>query len=138
MAASTKWMPSLTDQFMPLFAASAQAAASQCTGTIAGLYGNACGFKWAAGTGWDGTYGFGQQLDALEVIQANLIQSAGNPVTAKTGGISHGNPNAGTGGDSSNPANFGGTITTASKAGASILTAFMVIGWLAAIWWMYV
>ena len=141
LAASTKWMPQLTSQFMPYFQATAKAAASSCTGTVAGLYGNACSFKWAAEPGhavgrWDGTYGFGQEMDALEAIQANLIASAPHPVTFDEG-ITRGDPSAGTEGDNAvtQPISWG-PITTASKAGAGILTAFLVLGWLAVVTWM--
>ena len=136
-------MPELLDTFQPYFRASAVAAAKQCTGTVAGLTGNACGFKWAnegnspVGT-WDGTYGFGQQMDALETIGANLIGQSGAPVT-HVEGITHGDPSAGTEGDNAvtTPKEWG-PITTASTAGASILTAFLVIAWCGAIWWMII
>ena len=136
MAASTKWMPQLYSQFEPYFVASANAAAASCTGTAGGLYGNACGFKWFTGS-YDGNYGVGQQMDALQVIMANIIQEAPPPVTRSTGGITKGDPSAGTSGDTSAFDELG-DITTASKAGASILTAVIVITWLGGIWWMYV
>ena len=138
MAASTKWMPQLYDQFQPYLAASATAAAAQCDGTIAGLYGNACGFKWIDGSQWDGTYGFGQQMSALEVIQSNLIQNSTHPVTAKAGGISHGNPSAGTAGDTPTGAPPLPAVTTADRAGAGILTAVVIVAWLGLMWWMIV
>ena len=136
MAASTKWMPSLLEQFQPYFEASALAAGKACTGTVAGLNGNACGFKWITGT-FDGTYGFGQQMDALQIFQANMIQDAPPPVTASTGGITHGDPSAGTEGDQATITELS-KITTASRAGASILTAFVLIAWLGGVWWMCV
>ena len=132
MAASTKWMPQLYEQFLPYFEASALA----CIGTVAGLNGNACGFKWSIGS-YDGTYGFGQQMDALQVLAANIIQDSASPVTHATGGITKGDPNAGTGGDTSSIDQLS-TITTASKAGASILTAVLIIAWLGVGWWMLV
>ena len=139
MAASTKWMPEFASTFQPYFEASAKAAAAQCTGTVAGLYGNACGTVWTDGATWDGTYGFGQQMSALEAIQSNLIGSAAAPVTHDTGGITSGDPSAGTGGDTSvATTEHWGAITTASRAGAGILTVVFVVGWLGAIWWMIV
>lgn len=53
MAASTKWMPQLLPLVSPYLRASAAAAAAQCTGTIAGLVGNACGSEWWNGPRWD-------------------------------------------------------------------------------------
>ncbi len=132
-------MPSLYNEFQPFFVSGANAAAAQCTGTIAGLYGNACGFTWTDGGTWDGTYGLGQQMDAMQMILTNIIQDSGSPVTHSTGGISTGDPSAGTQGDTASyvTAHFG-KITTASRAGAGILTAFVVTAWLGAIWWMFV
>lgn len=133
-------MPSFGPTFQPYFEASAKAAAAQCTGTVAGLYGNACGTVWTEGATWDGSYGFGQQMSALEAVQSNLIGQSPSPLTADTGGTSTGDPSAGTEGDTSDPTinDSWGPITTASKAGAGILTAFVVIAWLGAIWWMFV
>lgn len=134
MAASTKWMPQLYDEFQPYFEASAQAAAAQCVGTVAGLNGNACGMKWTIGS-YDGTYGFGQQMDALQIITANIIQSSASPVTNATGGITSGDASAGTGGDTSS-IDLLSKITTASRAGASLLTAALIITWAGGCWWL--
>ena len=137
IAASTKWLPALYPLAQPYLAASAEAAAAQCSGSADGLEGDACGFKWTMGATWDGTYGFGQQFDALEVIQSLLIESAVPPVTADTGGISHGDASAGTGGDFvPGPPSLTRPITTADKAGAGVLTAIILIAWVAVIWWM--
>jgi mannan endo-1,6-alpha-mannosidase len=89
------------------------------------------------GSTWDGTYGFGQQFDALEAIQSLLIEESVSPVTAHTGGISHGDASAGTGGDfAPGPPSLTRPITTGDRAGAGILTAFVLISWVAVIWWM--
>lgn len=139
MAASTKWMPSLYDQFQPYLAASAAAAAQQCSGDALGIT-NACGFRWTQGATWDGTYGWGQQMGAMEVIMSQLIQSSYHPVTAQSGGISKGNPGAGTQGDgvvTSVPVPLN-PITTADKAGAGVVTAVVLVAWLGLMWWMVV
>ncbi|KAF2178207.1 glycoside hydrolase family 76 protein [Zopfia rhizophila CBS 207.26] len=52
---------------------SAAAAAKSCSG---GQDGVTCGSKWYTG-GWDGTFGVGQQLAALEVTQALLTLKQG-------------------------------------------------------------
>lgn len=44
---------------------------------------------------WDGMYGVGEQLSALEVIQNTLIHDVGIPVTENDGGTSKGDPSAG-------------------------------------------
>ncbi|KAI9826983.1 MAG: hypothetical protein M1819_007077 [Sarea resinae] len=135
MAATTKLAPWTYDTIMPKLAASASAAAEQCSG---GTDGVTCGLQWTKGSTWDGTYGVGQQMSALEVIQSNLIASAASPVTNKTGGTSKGNPSAGTGGDSSssNPSTHTSTTTTGDKVGAGFLTSFVLLGVLGGAWWM--
>ena len=57
---------------MPLLSSSAQAAAQACSGPSDGV---TCGARWYIG-GYDGTFGIGQQLSALEVTQALLIDNA--------------------------------------------------------------
>lgn len=131
MAASTKVAPWTHDIIMPLIGASAQAAARQCDG---GSDGVTCGTKWTAST-WDGTYGVGQQMNALEVIQSNLIDQVRGPVGNKTGGISIGDPAAGSGGDS-NPLGPQAPITTGDRAGAGILTALVLTALVGGAWWM--
>ena len=88
-----------------------------------------CGYHWTQNSTWDGTYGVGQQMSALSVIQANLIDEAPDLVTNHTGGTSKGNSAAGTGSSSSSTSTDGNVIspvTAAGKAGAGILTAFVL------------
>lgn len=131
MAATTKVAPWTSDQLMPYLQASASAAAQSCSG---GADGVTCGTKWYV-AGWDNTYGVGQQMNALEVIQSNLIQQVQGPLSNKTGGTSQGNPSAGTGGDMS-PGAPTGQITTGDKAGAGILTALILVLILGGAWYV--
>ncbi|KAK3110081.1 hypothetical protein LTR53_016000 [Teratosphaeriaceae sp. CCFEE 6253] len=131
MAASSKVAPFVSDLVSDLLSASAIAAAQSCSG---GADGVTCGTKWTQG-GWDGTYGVGQQMNALEVIQGLLIGSVPGPVSNDTGGISVGNPAAGTGGDS-NPGAPTGVIGTGDRAGAGILTAVILVGLLGGAWYV--
>ncbi|KAF2148641.1 glycoside hydrolase family 76 protein [Myriangium duriaei CBS 260.36] len=78
MAASIKVLPSFKSSMMPYLVASAQAAARQCNGGSDGI---TCGTHWTADT-WDGSYGVGQQLSALEVIQSLLIDNVPAPLTS--------------------------------------------------------
>lgn len=94
MASSSKLAPWLYDMVRPYIEVSAVAAGQQCDG---GDDGHTCGLKWTDNTTWDGSYGVGQQMAALEIVQALLIQEADEQVTADTGGTSQGDPNAGTG-----------------------------------------
>lgn len=121
MAATTKVAPWTSDQILPLLASSAQAAAQSCSG---GNDGNVCGTKWTQ-AGWDGTFGVGQQMSALEVIQSNLIKKVAGPVSNSTGGTSKGNPSAGTG--TTVHVEPPHAITTGDKAGAGVLTAVVIV-----------
>lgn len=130
MAATTKVAPWTSDQILPLLASSAQAAAQSCSG---GNDGNVCGTKWTQ-AGWDGTFGVGQQMSALEVIQSNLIKKVAGPVSNSTGGTSKGNPSAGTG--TTVHVEPPHAITTGDKAGAGVLTAVVIVSLLGGGYWM--
>jgi mannan endo-1,6-alpha-mannosidase len=129
MAATTKLAPWTHDTIMPLLQTSAQAAADTCTGGDAGT---TCGMRWWQGQ-YDGNTGVGEQMCALEIFQSNLIDSVPGPVSQKTGGISKGDPDAGT--TSGSPI-FHKPITTGDRAGAGILTALMVVTILGGAWWL--
>jgi len=129
MAATTQLAPFLKDQIMPKLQASAQGAAQQCIG---GDTGSKCGRNWNSGT-WDGYTGVGEQMSALSVVQANLIDKAKKPVTGNSGGTSKGDPNAGGG---RNTAVKYTKITEGSKAGAGFLTALVMFAMVGGGWWM--
>lgn len=133
MAQTTKLAPFTTDQIMKALAISGTAAAAQCSG---GDNGRSCGMQWTKGATWDGTKGVGQQMSALEVIISNQIGAVGGPVTNTTGGISKGDPNAGSGSvGSANGLNSHQT-TSADRAGAGILTFLMLVGLLGGCAWL--
>ncbi|KAH9826710.1 glycoside hydrolase family 76 protein [Teratosphaeria destructans] len=131
MAASQKLAPFIKDLVQPNLQTSAEAAAKSCSG---GTDGVTCGSTWLTGS-WDGKYGIGQQMNALEVVQGMLIDQVRGPLTMFTGGTSRGNPSAGTEGDG-NPSGKLKPITTADKAGAGILTALVLIGLLGGAWYV--
>lgn len=136
MAATTKVAPFTYDAVMAKLASSAAAAALQCSG---GASGRTCGLKWTDGAAWDGTYGVGQEMSAMEVIQSNLIGQAAAPVTNTTGGTSQGNNNAGTTstGTSSSGINASG-VSMGDRVGAGFLTTVVLIGVVGGIWWMVI
>lgn len=129
MAATVKVAPWLEPQIMPYLQTSAQAAAAQCNG---GTDGVTCGTKWTVPT-WDGTYGVGQQMSALAVVQSLLLDNVAGPVSNHTGGTSTGDYTAGTGG-TTNPLVPQSAITTGDRAGAGIITAIILIGLLGGAW----
>lgn len=131
MAATTKWAPWAYDFVKPLMETSAVAAASQCTG---GSNGRMCGLKWTDNGKWDGSTGVGQQMAAMEVVLANMIQDSGAPVTKDTGGTSKGDPTAG--GDDvgrTDPREGPPPITAADRAGAAILTIVALLALIAGV-----
>lgn len=141
MAASTKVAPFLSALVQPYLAASALAAAASCTG---GTDGVTCGTNWFANTSsshpttvtWDNTWGVGQQLCALEVIQSNLIGKVQGPLTNVTGGTSAGDDAAGSGG-TKDPTKLK-KITQADRAGAVIITVIVLAGWLGGMIWLII
>ncbi len=133
LAATSKVAPWTADFIMPKLQASAQAAAAQCVG---GDDGKQCGLRWTVGGAWDGSLGVGEQMSALEIIQSNLINTVSGPLNPDTGGISKGDPAAGSnsqGGDGPSQLN---TITTADKVGAGILTTLVLATILGGAWFM--
>ena len=91
-----------------------------------------CGREWNSTT-WDGTYGVGEQMCALGVIQANMMNvvSLKPPYTSVSGGTSKSDPNAGTGTSGTSSSNGQAitysTITTGDKAGAGAITAAILL-----------
>ena len=130
-------VPSTAATIWPYIQASAQGAAGQCIG---GADGKTCGFEWNSTT-YDGLYGVGEQLSALAVIGANMVNidnSLKAPLTSNTGGTSKSNPSAGTSTntDSLLPSIVTKKMTTADKAGAAIVTILVLGGTLAGAAWM--
>ncbi|KAK9473640.1 glycosyl hydrolase family 76-domain-containing protein [Dipodascopsis tothii] len=110
------------DTLYPYIATSAAAAAQTCVG---GSDGVTCGFTWLQ-SGWDGNYGLGEQMCALEVIQALLVNATASPYTETTGGTSPGDAAAGTSGSTSS-SKKSSTTTRKDKIEASIITAVVVL-----------
>ena len=134
MAATTQIAPFTQDRIITKLRASAEGAAKQCSG---GTDGKTCGRTWRSAT-WDGKSGVGEQMSALSIIQANLIQRVEAPVTADKGGISKGDPSAGTHGD--NPVVLDPLITrkitAGDRAGAAIITAITLVGLVGTMYWI--
>ena len=132
MAMAAVKAPFTYDRLKPILETSAEAAVATCTG---GSDGNQCGLRWTQRS-FDNSVGVGEQMSALEVIQANLIDYVAGPVSADTGGTSEGDPNAGTG-SRVGPGDLDrSTVTTADRAGAGILTVLIVLFVVGGAWWL--
>lgn len=131
MASTARLVPSTYDTIMPVLRTSAQAAVATCSGGSSGLE---CGARWTTNGTNDGNLGVGQQMSALQVVGALLVQKATTLVTNNTGGTSQGNDAAGTGNSGSSSSSGGTTlnttptVTSAGKAGAGIITALILCG----------
>lgn len=75
-------------------------------------------------------------MSAMEVFQSNLITKVVGPVTNSTGGTSKGDPSAGSGGTSRQPALPTGAVTNKDRVGAGILTTLVLIGVVGGAWWI--
>lgn len=74
--------PAYADRALKIINDSALGAAASCSG---GADGKTCGINWGINE-WDGWYGLGEQISALEVIQNNLINGIPPPCTENTCG----------------------------------------------------
>ncbi|ODV58879.1 glycoside hydrolase family 76 protein [Ascoidea rubescens DSM 1968] len=72
--------PSTRSTIESLIEASAKGAAASCSG---GSDGVTCGIDWTMNS-WDGWYGLGEQMSAIEVIQNLLIADRPAPLTASS------------------------------------------------------
>lgn len=131
MGYTMKVAPWTIEFLLPKLQASASAAAKQCN---AGENQTTCGLKWTNNGVNDGSFGVGEQMAAMEVMQNLLIDEVPGPVSENNGGQSKSNPSAG-GDAETEPITFN-TITTGDKAGAGILTTLALVGILGGAWWM--
>ncbi len=134
MTYSAQVAPFISDTVFDHLRISAPAAAASCSG---GADGVTCGMSWLTGF-WDGSYGVGQQMSAMETIQNLLVfmNKYTEPVTEDTGGNSTGDPTAGTGGDRNPIAPEQAPSTTSDRVGAGFLTALITAGSLAGCYYM--
>ncbi|KAJ5110051.1 Six-hairpin glycosidase [Penicillium argentinense] len=122
MGATVPLAPFTQDRIMTKINASAQAAAKQCNGPD-----NKCGLRWTDGDKYDDTTGIGEQMSALEVIQATLVHVDSKPVSHNTGGTSTGNKPGIGDSDERNTDVRTRDVTKGDKAGAGILVVLFVL-----------
>lgn len=128
LGVTAKIAPFTYDRIMPILRASAESAAQACTGPD-----DACGLRWTEAE-YDDKTGVGEQMSATEIFQVNLLDQVGGPLTKDKGGISKGDPSAGTGTQSS--AKEFSTITTGDKVGAGFVTTVIICCMFGGVWWM--
>jgi mannan endo-1,6-alpha-mannosidase len=92
-----------------------------------------CGNKWWV-EGWDGQYGVGEQMCALEVIQSNLVSRAKGPLSGATGGSSKGDPAAGGGQDTVPEGVHAEDMSPRDRGGAIALTVVLVLTMVGTAW----
>jgi mannan endo-1,6-alpha-mannosidase len=134
----SRWMgytaivaPWTRDLISPRLHASAMAAAAQCIG---GESQTDCSLDWATKNERVGSFGFGEQMAALEVIQSLLYPFVAGPASRNSGGMSLSRPNAGLDTASEHPLlNY---RTAGHKIAGSFLTVFMTVATLAGAVWM--
>lgn len=85
-------VPQLSDEIQAYLIASRPAAMASCSG---GNDGHTCGLDWSKGA-WDGIFGLGEQMSALESIQNTLVWTRPGPLREAAGGSSKSNGSAGT------------------------------------------
>ncbi|KAJ5771429.1 uncharacterized protein N7511_003480 [Penicillium nucicola] len=125
LALTAVLVPSTFDTVLAKLQTSGAAAAASCTGHNNGT----CGVRWYKSE-YDGWLGMEEEISATNVFLANMINfNTQAPVTSTTGGNSTSNPTAGED-DSDATSGKQTVITTGDRAGAGILTAVFIAGWI--------
>jgi mannan endo-1,6-alpha-mannosidase len=134
----SRWMgytaavaPWTRDLLNPRLQASAMAAAAQCTG---GESQTGCNLYWATKNERVGSFGVGEQMAAMEVIQSLLYPFVAGPVSRNSGGTSLSRPNAGLDDASEPPLLIKNTVS--DQIGASFLTVILVVSTVTGVVWM--
>jgi mannan endo-1,6-alpha-mannosidase len=117
-------------EIWPYVETSAQAAAASCSG---GTDGHTCGFTWFNYT-WDGTWGLGQQIDALDTFNTLLINTMPGPYTQQDLGLNETYGDAGL--NTTDTYATALILGTKDKVGAGILTAAVVLTLMGSTWWL--
>lgn len=133
LALTIQMAPSMADTIWPYIQDSAVAAATSCSG---GYDGHTCGEKWIDGGAYDNHIGLGEQISALGIFNALLVNEKPAPLTVLTGATSEVSGDAGTNSTSTVEAIIPLDITTKDKAGAGAITAIVALLVSGASFWM--
>lgn len=126
--------PSLNQDIQEHLEATSAGIMSSCSG---GTDGHTCGLNWGHSDGWDGYYGLGEQMSALEALLNTLVWTKPAPLTSDTGGSSVGNGSAGSTQHKELIEN-NIQIGTKDRAGAGVITSIILIIFLVSAWWMII
>ncbi|KAK9459507.1 glycosyl hydrolase family 76-domain-containing protein [Lipomyces oligophaga] len=140
MGVTAQLVPETYSTVMDHFTTTIRGIEQSCVG---GTDNVTCGTIWFNESGWDNTWGLGQQMSALEVTQNLLIGSKDSPYTADSGGSSSGLPNGTDGNDnngssSSDSSSSSKVVSRGEQAGAGVLTAGISISMILLFWWLIV
>jgi hypothetical protein len=128
--------PFTHDLIMPQLQKSAIRAAQTCNGASQHNGGDyQCGMRWYI-DGFDGKYGVGPQMTALNILSVLNAARVPPPYSSDNGGTSKGDPGLGTSDDTARLPIFQEEITTGDRAGAIIVTLIMVVLWICGAWWI--
>lgn len=112
-------LPTLSDPIMAHMESTVPGVLSSCSG---GSDGHTCGLDWSKGS-WDGVYGLGEQMSALELLQnALLVKSKPGPAKQSNEAALEGSANSGISSGSS-PSSTSGS-SSASSSSASLSASF--------------
>lgn len=125
--------PSLSAEIQKYLGVNSAAVLRSCSG---GSDGHTCGLDWS-NSSWDGIYGLGEQISALEALQNRLVWTKPPVLSEKDGATSKGNGSAGSSKSHTDTANEL-NITGKDRAGAGILTTLAIILLLLGGWWIIV
>lgn len=134
MGLTANLVPELRNEIVPYLEASSEAAALSCTG---GTDGHTCGQNWFLGE-WDGMWGVGEQMAALETFLSVLVADGPSPLTQKEEGVSEGNYEAGMDSQSTSLDHNPITIETKDRAGSAIITALVLGTMICGAIWMVI
>ncbi|GCE99276.1 hydrolase 76 protein [Zygosaccharomyces mellis] len=130
LAATAQLIPDFSERIMGLINSTAYGAAQSCVG---GYDGHTCGIDWNQ-NGWDGQYGLGEQMAALEALVVTQAMNRPAPYNSTNGGNSTGDGAAGT---QKAPTNLKPLhITSGSRAGAGIITCVVGFSIIASFLWL--
>lgn len=124
MALTMLMAPSnISDSIFKYMEPSVAGVMNSCSG---GSDGHTCGLNWGKGS-WDGIYGLGEQMSALELLLSRLIWTKPGPLTNNTGGTSTSNFSLVGSSNTKNLLSPEIEVKTKDRVGAGIITAVVIL-----------